>query len=78
MVPLLASNVLAVPSPPPNPTVSSAPKQTRNYIVVEYGGVARASFGWNMQAVFGDHADWEDVLIHGVKTLRRSMIVSFA
>ncbi|CEL58321.1 vacuolar protein sorting-associated protein 72 [Rhizoctonia solani AG-1 IB] len=69
IVPLLVSNVLAVPSPPPNPTVSSAPKQTRNYIVVEYGGVARASFGWNMQAVFGDHADWEDVLIHGVKTL---------
>ncbi|CAE6457398.1 unnamed protein product [Rhizoctonia solani] len=69
IVPLLASNVLAVPSPPPNPIVSTAPKQTRNYVVIEYGGVARASFGWNMQAVFGDHADWEDVLIHGVKTL---------
>ncbi|CAE6438117.1 unnamed protein product [Rhizoctonia solani] len=47
--------------------ISPSQKQTRNYVVVEYGGAARASFGWNMQAVFGDHADWEDVLIHGIK-----------
>ncbi|KAF8679511.1 Kinesin protein [Rhizoctonia solani] len=51
------------------PTACPVQKQMRNYVVVEYGGGARASFGWNMQAMFGNHADWEDVLLHGVKPL---------
>ncbi|KAH7330720.1 YL1 nuclear protein-domain-containing protein [Rhizoctonia solani] len=52
----------------PRPTPASpSHKQARNYVIVEYGGGARASFGWNMQAIFGNHADWEDVLIHGIK-----------
>ncbi|KAL5640682.1 hypothetical protein ACGC1H_001236 [Rhizoctonia solani] len=54
--------MLSAPAP-----ASPSQKQTRNYVIVEYGGGARASFGWNMQAVFGSHADWEDVLINGVK-----------
>ncbi|CUA77752.1 vacuolar protein sorting-associated protein 72 [Rhizoctonia solani] len=56
---------LSTPSAPAHAPLSQ--KQTRNYVIVEYGGGARASFGWNMQAVFGKHADWEDVLINGVK-----------
>ncbi|KAJ1310797.1 hypothetical protein OPQ81_009317 [Rhizoctonia solani] len=62
------------PGPTPTPYTPSRParpsppqKEARNYVIVEYGGGARASFGWNMQAVFGNHADWGDILINGIK-----------
>lgn len=42
-------------------------KQMRNYVVVELGERVRAPFGRSMRAVFGDHADWENVLVNGVK-----------
>ncbi|KAG8737928.1 hypothetical protein FRC10_007533 [Ceratobasidium sp. 414] len=43
-------------------------RQARNYVVVELSGKERASFGARMRAVFGDHADWSEVLMNGAKS----------
>ncbi|KAG8705823.1 hypothetical protein FRC08_001425 [Ceratobasidium sp. 394] len=43
-------------------------RQAKNYVVVELSGKERASFGARMRAIFGDHADWSEVLMNGTKS----------
>ncbi|KAF8599242.1 YL1-domain-containing protein [Ceratobasidium sp. AG-I] len=42
-------------------------RQGRNYIIIELGAREQASFGARMRAVFGDHADWSEIIMNGVK-----------
>lgn len=42
-------------------------KQARNYVVVELGAREQASFEARMRAVLGDHADWSEMIMNGVK-----------
>lgn len=42
-------------------------KQARNYVIVELEARQQASFGARMRAILGDHADWSEMIMNGVK-----------
>jgi YL1 nuclear protein C-terminal domain/YL1 nuclear protein len=54
------------PPPPPPPPIERTERVTQNYVVHELGqfaNVSKPTWGDTMEAMFGDHVQWEDLRI---------------
>jgi len=54
------------PPPPPPPPIERTERVTQNYVVHELGqfaNVPKPTWGDTMEAMFGDHVQWEDLRI---------------
>ncbi|QRW05772.1 kinesin motor domain protein [Ceratobasidium sp. AG-Ba] len=58
---------IVLPQRKPTTAPHKKERQMKNYIVVELSSKERASFGARMRAIFGDHADWTEMLLKGAR-----------